>query len=71
MLFSLPNIWEATVTEIGVINSGTPFVDVKLDIGCPLLATITRKSLAALQLQPGQHVYAQIKAVALRQDLLD
>ncbi|MCZ6802188.1 MAG: molybdenum ABC transporter ATP-binding protein [Nitrospirae bacterium] len=68
---SVLNIFKATVTEIGTIKSGTPFVDVKLDIGCPLLATITRKSLSSLQLQPGQHVYAQIKAVALRQDLLD
>ena len=68
---SVLNIFEATVSEVGVVKSGTPFVDVKLDIGCPLLATITRKSLATLQLQPGQHVHAQIKAVALRQDLLE
>jgi molybdate transport system ATP-binding protein len=68
---SVLNIFEAMVTEIGTVTSATPFVDIKLDIGCPLLATITRKSLVALQLQPGQQVYAQIKAVALRQDLLD
>jgi molybdate transport system ATP-binding protein len=68
---SVLNILEATVTEIGTVDPEYPFVDIKLDIGWPLLATITRKSLAALQLHPGQQVYAQIKTVALRQDLLD
>lgn len=68
---SVLNILEATVTEIGTVDLKYPFVDIKLDIGWPLLATITRKSLSALALHPGQQVYAQIKAVALRQDLLD
>ena len=61
---SVLNILEATVTDIGTINPEHPFVDIKLDIGWPLLATITRKSQVSLNLQPGQHVYAQIKAVA-------
>ncbi|MDH5563960.1 MAG: molybdenum ABC transporter ATP-binding protein [Nitrospirota bacterium] len=62
---SVLNLLEATVIEIGKINIEHPFVEIKLDIGCPLLATITRKSLTALQLHPGQRVHAQIKAVAL------
>ena len=62
---SVLNLLEATVVEIGEVNVEHPFVDIKLDIGCPLLATITRKSLATLKLHPGQHVHAQIKAVAL------
>jgi len=33
-----------------------------------ILARITRKSLDSLNLQPGQHVYAQIKSVALIND---
>ncbi|MCW5785401.1 MAG: TOBE domain-containing protein [Nitrospirales bacterium] len=68
---SVLNVLEATVLEIGPIESGQPFVDIKLDIGCPLLATITRKSLATLQLHPGQKVHAQIKAVALTHDSLE
>ena len=66
---SVLNLLEATVVEIGEVNTEHPFVDVKLDIGCPLLATITRKSLATLQLHPGQRVYTQIKAVALSPEI--
>ncbi len=66
---SVLNLLEATVIEIGKVNTQHPFVDVKLDIGCSLLATITRKSLATLNLRPGQQVYAQIKAVALTSEI--
>lgn len=39
---------------------------VRLDVGgTVLLARITRRSLNALALAPGQHVFAQIKSVAL------
>ncbi len=65
---SVLNILKATVLDIGEIKTEHPFVDVKLDIGCPILATITRKSLSTLQLTRGQPVYAQIKAVALTQE---
>jgi molybdate transport system ATP-binding protein len=68
---SVLNVLEATVLEIGPMESDQPFVDIKLDIGCPLLATITRKSLATLKLHPGQKVHAQIKAVALTSDSLE
>ncbi len=61
---SVLNLLEATVVEIGEVNPDHPFVDIKLDIGCPLLATITRKSFTILKLQHGQRVHAQIKAVA-------
>ena len=66
---SVLNLLEATIVEIGKINMEHPFVDIKLDIGCPLLATITRKSLSRLQLKPGQRVHAQIKAVALNSEV--
>lgn len=68
---SVLNILDATVSEIGKVDPEHPFVDIKLNIGCPLLATITRKSLATLNLHPGQPVYAQIKTVALSQDILE
>ena len=44
-------------------------VQVKLDIGCPLLATITQKSLFHLNLKPGQSIYAHIKAIRMAQEL--
>ena len=62
---SVLNLLEATIEEIGDLRTEQPLVDIKLNIGCPLLATITRKSLATLKLHPGQRVHAQIKAVAL------
>ena len=68
---SVLNVLEASVVEIGEVNTEHPFVDIKLDIGCPILATITRKSLATLKLFPGQRVYAQIKAVALSPETHD
>ena len=68
---SVLNVLKAIVVEIGPMEPAQPFVDIKLDIGCPLLATITRKSLAALKLHPGQTVHAQIKAVALTHDSLE
>ncbi len=65
---SVLNILEATVIDIGTAELEHPFVDIKLDIGWPLLATITRKSLVGLTLQIGQKVYAQIKAVSFSQE---
>jgi molybdate transport system ATP-binding protein len=40
-----------------------------LDIGAPLVASITRKSLANLGLKQNQRVFAHIKAVALNEEL--
>jgi len=65
---SVLNVLEATVVEIGRSRSDQYAVEVKLDVGCPLLATITRKSLHHLNLKKGQVVYAHVKAVALSQD---
>ena len=44
-------------------------VDVLLDIGAPLVASITRKSLGNLGLKPDQRIFAHIKAVALNEEL--
>ena len=65
---SVLNILEATVESIGASSQTSASVDIRLDIGCPLLASITRKSLAHLALSPGQRVYAQITALALSED---
>jgi molybdate transport system ATP-binding protein len=62
---SVLNILKATVMEIGPIDSAGYSVDIKLDVGQTLLATITRKSLLNLGLEPGQRVYAHIKAIKM------
>jgi molybdate transport system ATP-binding protein len=60
------NILAATVVEIRDGHHAS--VEIRLDVGCPLVASITRKSAANLGLRPGQRVYAHIKAVALHDD---
>ena len=68
---SVLNTIEATVEGIGETSPDYPSVEVRLNIGSPLLASITRKSLSNLGLKPGQRVFAQIKALALSDDLAD
>ncbi|MDA8109745.1 MAG: molybdenum ABC transporter ATP-binding protein, partial [Betaproteobacteria bacterium] len=61
---SFLNVVAGTVAAIGGEPGAT--VDVRLDAaGAPLVARITRKSVAALGLAPGKPVYALIKAVAI------
>ncbi|MCW8943476.1 MAG: molybdenum ABC transporter ATP-binding protein [Sedimenticola sp.] len=61
---SILNILPATVTEMEAHGRGRMIV--KLDLGgVPLLARITQKSQANLDLKPGMQIYAQIKSVAL------
>lgn len=64
---SILNILEATIVEIQQIDQAS--VDVLLDIGASLVASITRKSLVTLGLKPGQRVFAHIKALALNEEL--
>ncbi|CAI2717278.1 molybdenum ABC transporter ATP-binding protein [Nitrospina watsonii] len=66
---SVLNILEATVVEVLPRGPAAHAVDIKIDIGQPVLATITRKSLARLELKPGQKVYAHIKAVQMVHEL--
>jgi len=66
---SVLNILAATIIEIREMDQSS--VDVLLDIGAPLVATITRKSLAYLGLKPNQPVFAHIKAVALNEELAE
>jgi molybdate transport system ATP-binding protein len=66
---SVLNILEATIVEVRELNQSS--VDVLLDIGSPLIASITRKSLATLGLKPGQRVFAHVKAVAMNEELVE
>ena len=59
------NIFEGTVMEIGGDTEPAPLVDVRVDIGVPLWARITRRALHDLAIVPGKPIYALIKAVAI------
>ena len=61
---SIQNILPAKITELMPFNAAQ--LTVKLDVGGHvLLARITRKSVAALDLKINLPVFAQIKSVAL------
>jgi molybdate transport system ATP-binding protein len=62
---SILNRVAATVTSVAEADTPAHLL-VRLEAdGTPLLARITRRSWDLLELQPGKHVWAQIKAVAL------
>lgn len=61
---SILNVFSARVQEL--TTDGKAQMLVRLDLGGTLLlARITRKSAALLDLEPGKPIYAQVKAVAL------
>lgn len=61
---SILNVFPASVTEISEEDS--THVVVRLEAsGIPLLARLTRKSRAALGLDPGSQVYAQVKSAGI------
>ncbi len=66
---SVLNVLAATVVEIRDEHHAS--VDIVLDVGQMVIARITRKSLVTLNLQPGQRVWASIKAVALNEEITD
>ena len=57
------NIFEGKVIDIG--KNGGAQIDIKIDIGCPLIARITRKSFEELSLTLDSKVYAMLKAVSI------
>ncbi|MDD9878964.1 MAG: molybdenum ABC transporter ATP-binding protein [Magnetovibrio sp.] len=60
---SILNILEGTVREIG--DGDGPQIDILVDVGAPLIARVTRKSAALLDLKPGRRVFALVKAAAI------
>ncbi|HJN04386.1 MAG TPA: molybdenum ABC transporter ATP-binding protein [Alphaproteobacteria bacterium] len=62
------NILPGTVTAVGGETGATPGnrCDVMIDVGAPLRARLTRRSVRELELAPGVRAYAVIKAVAVR-----
>jgi molybdate transport system ATP-binding protein len=63
------NMLDARVVEVKEADQAT--VDIRLDVGCPLVASVTRKSLSNMDIRPGQRLCAHIKAVALVEELTD
>ena len=60
---SILNIFEGEVMEIQVGDG--PQIDIRLDVGSPLIARITRKSLHDLDIKTGTRLFALVKAVAI------
>jgi len=60
---SIQNIFQATVEHIGETDGA--LVDVRLNIGNPIAARITRKARRDLGLTQGQTVFALVKSVAI------
>ncbi len=60
---SFQNVIAGRIDEI--VDTGLAFIDVRLDIGNPLWARITRKSFLKLKIKPGQTVFALIKSVVV------
>ena len=60
---SFLNVFTGRVQEI--LYRGGALIDLRIDIGCPLWARITRQSFLDLEIKPGQQVYALIKSVAV------
>jgi molybdate transport system ATP-binding protein len=61
---SILNIFPVQVEALATLNESQSIVRVSA-AGVPLLSRITHKSSAALDLKPGDQVYAQVKSVAL------
>lgn len=62
---SFLNILPARIIAVAAPDHHSHSVQIKLDIGVPLLASISLKSLHTLKLVPGQSCFAMIKAVSL------
>jgi molybdate transport system ATP-binding protein len=60
---TIQNILPGTIEKIHA-NRG-PLVDVRLDVGVPLLARITAQAKKDLDLEPGKQVFALVKSVAV------
>ena len=60
---SILNIFKGTIVAVGD-DTGSQ-IDIKIDIGSPLIARVTRKSFDELELQIGSNVFTMLKAVAV------
>lgn len=65
------NVLPGIVLEIREDAADAWSAEVVLDVGCPVLVQVTRKSVATLGLRPGVRVWAHVKAAALSDELLE
>ncbi|MEE2745602.1 MAG: molybdenum ABC transporter ATP-binding protein [Pseudomonadota bacterium] len=61
---SVLNVLEGNIIQVSW--NKTPHIDLLIDVGVPLIATITKKSFDTLDLRVGSTVFAMIKAVAIK-----
>jgi molybdate transport system ATP-binding protein len=61
---SVLNVFKGIVLEIEQ-DSAASHADVLVDVGVPLIARITRRSISELQISPGREVFALVKAAAI------
>lgn len=66
---SIQNILKGTIERIDA--AGRPLVDVRLDVGFPLLARVTIKACDDLDLRAGQRIFAMVKSVAVATGTFD
>lgn len=59
------NVFAGTIEEMDNVSARSALVDLRVDIGVPLWARVTRRALHDLDLGIGDRVYAMIKAVAI------
>jgi len=59
---SIRNVFAGTVTDVSVDGA---FADLVVDVGTPIWARITARSLDELKLAPGARVFALVKSVAI------
>jgi molybdate transport system ATP-binding protein len=64
---SILNVFKGVVKELGedTTDEDGSQIDVLLDVGAPLWARVTRRSVHDLGIAPGREVFALIKSVAL------
>jgi len=60
---SILNILKGVVKEMS--ETGESQIEVRLDVGAPLIARVTRKAAHDLELAPGKTIYAMVKAIAI------
>ena len=63
---SIQNVFPGIIEDI--LTPDPSFVDIRMNIGCPLVARITRQSRENLGLIPGNRVFAMVKSIAVTSD---
>jgi len=60
---SILNILEGVIEEMN--ETGPSQLEVRIDVGAPIIARVTRRAAHDLDLKPGKTIFAMIKAIAI------